>query len=163
MPFAHVDEEAALAGRAPAVSIPTHHFPAAGVIEIIWDILQKGSQLIELPESFSLLVEEIGSLSWPSSTLARLTCVARHIVRRACDRSRRIAPRGSRGDSAGHRRGADRVASRSQSPFRGSRSRDSVGRHDAAFGGPCAPYRRCGGAGSASVPFVPLRLTARSV
>jgi hypothetical protein len=80
MPFAHVYGEATLAGRASAVSIPTHHFPAAGAIEIICEIVQKGSQFIELTESFSPLVEEMGWLSWPSSTSARLTCVARHIV-----------------------------------------------------------------------------------
>jgi hypothetical protein len=51
MPYAHVYGEATLAGHASAVSIPTHHFLAAGVIEIIWDILQKESQVIELAKS----------------------------------------------------------------------------------------------------------------
>ena len=82
VPLAHVDAEATLAGRAPAVSLSTttHQFPAAEVIEIIWDILQKGSQVIELAESSPDPRRGDGLAELPPSTLARLTCVARHIV-----------------------------------------------------------------------------------
>jgi hypothetical protein len=48
MPFAHVNGTTTLAGRATAVNMPTHHFTAAEVVEIIWDTRQKENQMIDL-------------------------------------------------------------------------------------------------------------------